>query len=206
MAHAGLLPERGVELLDGEIVEARTDGTVCRRRFTADEYLRLVELGILDEDEPVELVGGEVVEMSPEGEGHAKSVRRLNTVLVLAYAPAGFEVGVRSTHRAGPHEMPEPDLCVAPEAPGLVQISESVLVVEVAHTSLSTDRVRKRRLYANAGAPCYWIVETPHRQVRVLEEPEGGDYRSERVVKEDESLALPVVGTLVPVATLLPPR
>lgn len=206
MAHAGLLPERGVELLDGEVVEARTDGTVHRRRFTADEYLRLVELGILDEDEAVELVGGEVVEMSPDGDAHAKAVRRLTAALVLAYAPAGFEVGVQSTHRAGPYEMPEPDLCVAPELPGLVQISESILVVEVADTSLSTDRVRKRRLYANAGAPCYWIVEIPHRQVRVLEEPESGDYRSERVATEGGSLALPVVGTLVPVAAVLPPR
>ena len=206
MADAGLLPEAGVELLDGEIVETRNDGTVHRRRFTADEYLRLAELAILDEDEPVELVGGEVVTMSPDGDAHAKAVRRLTAALVLAYAPAGFEVGVQSTHRAGPNDMPEPDLCVAPETPGLVQVSDSILVVEVADTSLSTDRGRKRRLYAGAGAPRYWIVEIPDRQVRVLEEPDGEDYRAERLVKEGEGLSLPVVGSPVEVTALLPPR
>jgi Uma2 family endonuclease len=207
MADAGLLPERGVELLDGEIVEMRTDGTPHPRRFTPDDYLRMVELGILEEDEPIELLDGEIVEMSPEGDAHAEGVRRVNTALVLAYAPAGFAVGPQSTHRAKPSSMPEPDACVVPETTrGVADVEQSVLLVEVSDTSLAKDRARKRRMYAVAGAPCYWIIEIPHRQVRVLEEPQGGDYRSERVVGDNGVLSLPVVGAPVAVADILPVR
>jgi Uma2 family endonuclease len=179
---------------------------VRERRFTAEEYLRMAEVGVLGEDERVELLDGRIVEMSPEGDAHAKAVRRLTAALVFAYVPAGFEVGVQSTHRAGPDEMPQPDLCVAPEAPGLVTMSDSLLVIEVADSSLAKDRVWKRRLYAKAGAPRYWIVEIPERQVRVLEDLQGGDYRDERVVGEGDLLILPAVGTAVPVSDILPPR
>jgi Uma2 family endonuclease len=204
MAGAGLLPARGVELLEGEIVQERGDGSHQPWRFSGEEYYRLVEIGVLDEDERVELIDGEIIEMSPAGADHAQIIRRLNSIFVMAYAPAGFEVGVQTTHVATPNTFPEPDLVVAPVLTGLVRIVDSILVVEVANTSLSYDRNRKRRLYAEVGAPRYWIVEIAHRQVRVLEDRSGGDYRSERVVGENESLKLPEVGTEIPLAAFLP--
>jgi Uma2 family endonuclease len=204
MAAAGLLPARGVELLEGEIVQERGDGSEHPWRFTGEEYLRLPEIGVLHDDERVELVDGEVIEMSPDGPDHAMVVRRLNSIFTMAYIPAGFEVGVQSTHVANPGTLPQPDLVVAPLLPGLVNIVDAILVVEVANTSLTWDRTRKRRLYAEAGAPCYWIVEVPLRQVRVLEDRSAGDYRSERVVPEGGRLTLPVVGTEIDVASFLP--
>ena len=81
--------------------------------------------------------------------------------------------------------MPEPDPAVVAARTGRVlDVAESVLVVEVADTTLSSDRTVKRRIYAEAGAPRYWIVEIRERQVRVLEEPEAGEYQSERVIHE----------------------
>jgi Uma2 family endonuclease len=180
---------------------------VRERRFTAEEYLRMAEAGILGEDDRVELLDGRIVEMSPQGDAHVASVERATQALVLAYAGSGYAVRVQSTHRAGPRSMPEPDLAVVVAGTDRVlDVSESVLVVEVADTALATDRTAKRQLYAEAGAPRYWIVEIPERQVRVLEEPEGGDYVSERVIGQDGVLALPVVGTAVAVADILAPR
>ena len=129
------------------------------------------------------------------------------TTPVLAYAPAGFAVGPQSTHRAKPASMPEPDACVVPETTsGVADVEQSVLLVEVSDTSLAKDRARKRRMYAVAGAPCYWIVEIPKRQVRVLTDPRDGDYRSETIVPEAAALRLPVVGKEIPVARLLRAR
>jgi Uma2 family endonuclease len=112
-----------------------------------------------------------------------------------------------TTFRAGPTSVPEPDFGVVPEGTGRVlDTGESVLLVEVSDTSLSTDRRRKRGIYARTGAPCYWIVEIPKRQVRVLTDPRDGDYRSEEIVPEAAALRLPVIGKEIPVAGLLPTR
>jgi len=158
--------ERGYDV--GMAVEAR------RRLFTADEYFAMARAGIFDEGPRVELLDGEVVEMSPQGDAHVHVSTRANHALVLAYDGTGYEVRPTSTFRAGPMSVPEPDFGVVPADTGRVlDTGESVLLVEVSDTSLSTDRRRKRGIYARTGAPCYWIVEIPKRQVRVLTDPSG---------------------------------
>jgi Uma2 family endonuclease len=77
-------------------------------------------------------------------------------------------------------------------------------VVEVADSSLAKDRKVKRGIYAEAGAPRYWIVEIPERMIRVLEDPHGGDYRTEKVVHADGALILPFIDVEVRAADLLP--
>ena len=182
-------------------VEAR------RRLFTADEYFAMAEAGIFDEGPRVELLDGEVVEMSPQGDAHVHVSTRANHALVLAYDGTGYEVRPTSTFRAGPMSVPEPDFGVVPADTGKVpDTGESVVLVEVSDTSLSTDRRTKRAIYARTGAPCYWIVEIPKRQVRVLTDPRDGDYRSETIVPEAAALRLPVVGKEIPVARLLRAR
>jgi Uma2 family endonuclease len=176
------------------------------RRFTADEYMRMVEVGILTPDDKVELLDGEIVEMSPQGDPHVESVIRMNKILVLAYAKGDYDVRPQCTHRAGPRSVPEPDVTVTPVIPGVVEVATSLLVVEVSDTSLAKDRVLKRRLYAEAGAQRYWIVEVGSRQVRVLEDPVDGHYRSERVVGETETLTLPGIDVPLPVVDILPTR
>jgi Uma2 family endonuclease len=176
-----------------------------RRLFTVDEYFTMAEAGIFADGPRVELLDGEIVEMSPQGDAHVHVSARTNHALVRAYDGAGYEVRPASTFRAGARSAPEPDFGVVPELTGRVlEVSESVLLVEVSDSSLSTDRRTKRSIYARMGAPCYWIVEIPARQVRVLTEPRDGDYRTETLVGEDGVLRLPVVGKEIPVAELLP--
>jgi Uma2 family endonuclease len=177
------------------------------RRFTADEYLAMVDAGILGPDDRVELLDGEIVEMSPQGDVHGYVHERLIRVLVLAYEGSGMAVRAASTTRAGRTSAPEPDAAVVPPAVlPLPDVHGSVLVVEIADSSLWIDRRTKRAIYARAGAPCYWIVEVRPRQVRVLTRPNGDDYRDEVLLGEDDTLTLPLVGVEVAVAELLPPR
>lgn len=174
------------------------------RRFTADEYMRMADVGILTPDDHVELLDGEIVELSPQGDPHVESVIRLTKVLVLAYADGPFDVRPQLTHRAGPRSVPEPDLTVTPSIPGVVDVSTSLLVVEVCDSTLAKDRILKRRIYGEAGAPRYWIVEVGERQVRVLDDLYEGHYRVERVVGKDGTLILPGIDVPLAVADILP--
>jgi len=178
---------------------------VRQRRFTADEYMRMVEVGILDEDDHVELLDGRIVEMGPQGDAHVATIEHATEALVPAYAGSGYAVRVQSTHRAGTYSVPEPDLVVVPRRTNRVlDVAQSLLVIEVSDTSRARDTKLKRRLYAEAGAPRYWIVDIPERRVLMLSGPQDGDYRHDEVVAEDGILTLPVVGAAIRAAEVLP--
>jgi Uma2 family endonuclease len=176
------------------------------RRFTADEYMQMVDAGILTPTDHVELLEGEIVEMSPQGDPHVEAIVRANKLFVLAYADGPYDVRPQLTHRAGPRSVPEPDLTVTPAIPGVVEVSTSLLVVEVSDSTLTKDRILKRRIYAEAGAERYWIVEVGERQVRVLEDLSEGHYRTERVVDERGTLVLPGIDMPLAVADILPTK
>lgn len=165
----------------------------------------MAEAGVFRDDEHVELLRGEVVEMSPHGLGHVIAMERANEMLVAAYLGSPFAVRPQSTHLAGEISAPEPDLVVVPRAVNAhVDVGDSLLVVEVADSSLAKDRKVKRSIYAEAGAPRYWIVEISKRIIRLLEDPHGGDYHTERVVASEGTLTLPFIDIEVRAADLLP--
>lgn len=82
-----------------------------RRRFTADEVMRMVETGILREDDPIELIDGELIEMSPQGPLHRSRTVRVRRLLEAAFG-TGFHVQDRSPIDAGPSSLPAPDVAV----------------------------------------------------------------------------------------------
>src|SRR3712207_5206226 len=82
-----------------------------RRRFTVAEYHRMAEAGILMEDDPVELIAGEIIEMSPIGQRHVRAVNRLNQTLVLQLGTSAF-VSVQNPIRLADNSEPEPDIVV----------------------------------------------------------------------------------------------
>ena len=177
-----------------------------RRSLTADEFLRMAEVGIFGPDDHVELLDGEIVEMSPQGHAHGKACTKANETLVLAYSGSPYEVRPMITFRAGPRSVPEPDFGVVSRAEyGIVDVALSILIVEVSDSSLKVDREWKASIYARAGAPLYWIVEIPYRRVRVLSDPREGDYHRERVVDEDGELLFPGIERSVTVGSLLHP-
>jgi Uma2 family endonuclease len=176
-----------------------------QRRITVDEYHRMIEAGILDEDEHVQLIDGFLIAMTPQGEPHAQVIQRLNRLLVRSVGE-GLVVRPQLPLTLGDSE-PEPDLAVVREAdlsrdrhPGA-----ALLVVEVAADSLRVDRGAKAVLYARAGIPEYWIVSLEDSTVEVLRDPDAsaGAYRARVVLAVGESVTTPSVpGLAVDVAGL----
>ena len=186
-------------------------GTAPLRRFTVDEYHRMIETGILGENDRVELIDGWIIEMSPIGPPHTTCVSLILAALQESL-PDGWCVRGQGPLTLQTSE-PEPDVAVVrggirdyrdhhPAGP------EIALVIEVADTSLKFDRAEKRQQYATAEIPEYWIVNLADRCVEVHRDPAGGgEYRARAVVGADGSVELTIAGQSVgrlAVADLLP--
>lgn len=153
---------------------------LARRRFSVDEYHRMAEAGILHEDDRVELIEGEIVQMSPIGSRHAACVGRLTHLFALRLGTR-VQVWVQNPIRLGHRSEPQPDLallklrpdCYAGAHPG----SEAVfLVIEVAETSAEYDRHVKLALYSRAGIPEAWLVDLAGDAVEVYRRPGAAGY------------------------------
>src|ERR671938_544657 len=136
---------------------------VAKRCFSVDEYYRMGEAGILTEDDRVELIEGEIIEMSPIGSRHAACVNRLNTLLGRHLRQTAI-VSVQNPIRLDAYSEPEPDVALLrPRADyyesGHPTPADALLIVEVADTSADYDRIIKLPLYAKAGIPEAWLVD-----------------------------------------------
>jgi len=130
--------------------------------FTVASYQRLAELGVLREDDRVELIDGQVVEMSPIGDRHASCVRRLNRRLSRDLRDVAL-VDVQNPVVLDEYDAPQPDLAVLkPRADGYTKhprAADTLLVIEVSDTSVAYDRDIKIPLYARLEfrRPGWWI-------------------------------------------------
>jgi Uma2 family endonuclease len=176
--------------------------------FTVEDYYRLAELGILRPDDRVELINGQVVQMSPIGALHAGRVNYLTKALVTLVGDAGV-VTVQNPVTLEPRSQPQPDLLIArPRAEfygkTLPPPADVLLVIEVSDSSVEYDRDVKVPLYARTGIPEIWLCNLPGDVLEVYREPGPDGYRDIRVLRRGESvsaLRLPVV--TLPVADVL---
>jgi Uma2 family endonuclease len=164
-----------------------------RHRFDVEEYHRMLEAGVLSEDDRVELIGGEIVDMTPIGGPHLSCVVALTHLLVMA-AGGRYFVSVQNPIRLGPSDEPQPDVSLIrtqpePDAEGPPGSDEVLLVIEVADTSLAYDRDVKLPVYARARIPEVWIVDLRGRKVEVYADPASGGYRVFRAAGPSEQLS-----------------
>jgi Uma2 family endonuclease len=189
-----------------ETMVTALDPPIRRRRFTVDDVHRMVEVGILDEDEAVELLAGELVEVNPQGPAHAWCRRTLARRLRAACAGRVL-VLERDPLECGSHSLPEPDVAVIAGDEASFRErhprgDEASLVVEVARTSQRVDR-DKAAIYAAAGVPEYWLVDLVMRTATIHRERTTQGYA--RIEVLDESAALPLPdGTTILLRELLP--
>ena len=181
---------------------------VPRHRFTVDDFALLGEAGVFTEDDRVELIDGDVRDMTPIGPPHAWIVSRLNQRLVLRLASRAF-VSVQNPLRLDDHTEPLPDLVVArggedDYAERHLEAGDVLLVVEVADSSLRYDRAEKVPRYARAGIPEAWLVDVADRAVGVHTEPGPGGYAREQVFRPGEEIeSVAVAGLRVTVAEVV---
>ncbi len=180
-----------------------------RRRFTVKEYHRMAQAGILGEDDRVELIEGEIVEMTPIGHRHIMCVNQINRLFVRSFDDVAM-VSVQNPVRLDRRSEPQPDLALLRLDPGLKRATQVTaphvfLLVEVAETSVETDRRVKVPLYARAGIPEVWLVDLGQENVTAYLEPTPSGYRTARVFRRGEGLAPSAFpGRAIAVADILP--
>lgn len=175
------------------------DRGVRLRGLRREEYERLVETGAL-EGEHVELLGGEIVEMSPQGPSHEWVIAELTRQLAGLMAE-GYDVRVQLSLRVDDVSLPEPDLAVTEPVARGDRPSTALLVVEVAVSSLRFDLVHKAPRYASAGVPTYLVLDVPGRRAVVHTDPTPEGYGSIVELRSDD--ALQVVGVALDLERLL---
>jgi len=145
-------------------------------RMSRERYDRLVEAGVFGPDDRVELLDGFLVAREPQGARHAMVVALVRAVLEKAFGRS-YHVREEKPIALDERSEPEPDIVVVPGRPRdypNAHPSRPVLVVEVAETSLTLDRLRKGGLYARAGVTDYWVVNLLDEVLEVYREPVCG--------------------------------
>jgi Uma2 family endonuclease len=152
-----------------------------RRRFTVAEVETMVTAGVMEEDERVELIGGELVPMSPKG-NHHEVVKRALLDRWFRARPEEVHLVPETTFRLSEDTYLEPDLVIYPRTTGIRGLSASnvLLVVEIADSSLRYDIGRKPALYASFGIRELWVIDAVRLTTRVFQEPATDDFRSAR--------------------------
>jgi Uma2 family endonuclease len=156
--------------------------SVTIAKWTVDEYHQMIAAGILD-DRQVELLNGEIIEMSPEGEPHAfKSNEAFKYLLRILENLA--DVRAEKPITLPDQSEPQPDIAIV-QLRGREYLThhpypENIFwLIEYSDSSLSKDLEIKRKLYAAAGIPEYWVVNLQKSQLIVFRNPQNGDYSSE---------------------------
>lgn len=170
------------------------------KRFTVEEYHRLIQSGLLNEDDQLELLDGWLVEKMPKNPPHDGTIDLL-MYLISQLLPAGWFLRIQNSLSL-PESEPEPDVAVVRGKPGDYldrhpEGSDVVLVIEVADSSVDHDR-KKRRLYARAGIAEYWIVNLEARQLEIYTTLKGRgrsrDYSDQRQLTLRDSADLAIAG------------
>lgn len=158
---------------------------IPRHRFTVEDFARLGEAGVFTEDDRVELIDGEIRDMTPIGQPHAWIVNRLARRLFMRLPDQAY-VSVQNPLRLDGHTEPQPDLVVArggedDYADRHLEAADVLLVVEVADSSLRYDRAEKMPRYGRSGIPEAWLVDVTGGAVTVYTTPGAGGYAGEQV-------------------------
>ena len=213
LGELGFFGGRKVERLDGVIYDKYpNDPTHPGQRpfrFTQEQYRRLGQLGFFD-GRRVELIHGEVVEMSPQGWPHVLGISKTADVLRDVFRGVGW-VNVQSPYPTAGSD-PEPDVSVVPgrREDCMDHPTLSLLVVEVADTTLDKDTTVKAEMYATAGIADYWVLDLEHRESIVFRDPlpipdGGAAYRDRTTHGPNDAVApLAAPNRSIRVSDLLP--
>jgi len=154
-------------------LDAMAQYTIKTRKWTRAEYDKLIAVGFFEPNEPVELIGGEMIVAEPQSAPHYTAICKTAKALEGAFGP-GWIVRTQGPIGLDDESEPEPDVAVVPgevEDYRSEHPSRPVLTVEVAGVSLSIDRERKGSLYAKAQLQEYWVLNLENRVLEVYRDP-----------------------------------
>lgn len=161
------------------------------KAWTRDEYHRLAAAGVFTPGARVQLVRGEIVEMTPQSPAHATAIRLIQQRLQAVFRE-GYDVRAQLPLALSEDSEPEPDVAVVPGTArdySREHPRSAVLVVEVAGGTLPFDRGPKAVMYAQAGVWEYWIVDLDRQVLEVYRDPLASGYASMTAVRRGEAVA-----------------
>ena len=166
---------------------------ITKKLFTVDEYYRMVDAGILREDDRVELIEGEIIEMSPIGQKHMACVDRANDIFTSSFKGRAL-VSVQNPLRLNSYNEPQPDIVVLkpradyyaskPHTP-----EDTFLVLEVSDTTLRYDTNVKLPIYAAGGVSEVWIENLQEDLLLVSRDPAAKTYNTQLTLRRGDSVS-----------------
>ncbi len=190
--------------------------TATHRKFTIDEYHRLVDLGFFTENDRIELIRGEIIEMAPKRTPHSVCNSTLFGELYrLLYDRANVRGQEPITLPS--NSEPEPDVVIAKKKvdnylAAYPTVEDIILVIEISDSTLQYDRETKLPLYAEAGINNYWIVNLVQNNLEVYTNPfadnqNNFDYRNKSIFLPNENIKIPNFNDLfLELATVFPAK
>lgn len=185
--------------------------TNLKQRFiTVEEYHQMIEAGILGPEDRVELIRGQLVEMSPMSNEHSACIDKINKTLNQYLASNDLAIiRVQSSIQASANSQPEPDITVLKNRSDFyvhtTPTGEDIfLVIEIAKTSFARDKALKGPLYAETQIPEYWIVDLDRRCIEAYREPVNGQYTKMDLFLPDTEAYLYGFELRIPVERLIP--
>jgi Uma2 family endonuclease len=153
---------------------------IARYSFSVEEFHKLADAGVLNEDARVELIEGELIKMSPIGSPHAGVVEQL--VYIFQKHTGGYLVRTQNPIVLGEHSEPEPDIVLVRARNDFYKKAhprpeDILLIVEVADTTIEYDRKVKVPLYAEHGIPEAWLIDLNRKQLEIHLQPSADGYR-----------------------------
>ncbi|MGL5032999.1 MAG: Uma2 family endonuclease [Microcystaceae cyanobacterium] len=164
------------------------------RPWSVDEYYQMAKTGILQPDEKVELIAGQIIRnMTPQGSFHAAAITRTNRLLNQPVQPR-FLVRSQLPIQLDNRSEPEPDVALVksdlfdyddrhPKA------EEVYLIIEIADSTLKTDLTLKKQVYAEANIADYWVLDLTKRRLYVYRQPTREGYQQEQILSEQDSIS-----------------
>ena len=177
-------------------------------RWTRQQYEQMIEAGILGAGDRVELIDGEIIEMSPQKGPHAMAVMLALGALQTAYEDP-LRVRPQLPLALGPDSEPEPDIAVVAGKPRDYpdgHPNTAILVAKISDATLTQDRTRKARLYARHGIPEYWILNVVNDCLEVYRDPDpvGETYQTKLTLHRGSAVTPPESKNAIRIDDLLP--
>jgi len=187
-----------------------TETTIELRMWTVEEYHRMAEAGIFDEDERVELLEGKIIYKNKIGTVHRSAVGRINYLFQDLLENRAW-ISIKNPIQLDNYSEPEADIVVVKidsldYADHHPTPDEVYLVIEVADTTFKKDCEIKGKAYAAVGIIDYWVLDIINRQLHVFREPDENGYKSEVLFKENDIVSPLIFSDLnINILEMLPP-
>jgi len=167
---------------------------ITKKLFTVDDYYRMAEVGILGPEDRVELIEGEIIQMSPINQRHVSCVDRANDLFVSAFKGRAI-VSIQNPLRLNNYNEPMPDIVVLKPRPDYYASEshtpkDALLVVEVSDTTLRFDRNIKLPLYAATGVSELWIENLQENVLLVCRNAAGKDHETKLTLQRGDTVSL----------------